>query len=120
MTNTNDNPTQVEARAYQCRSCPWTGSLLGALDHHESTDHDCDETPDPTFGPCGKCGSDHPTEEHEADVHESDEECVVDPDTLACAVCGVDHSGPPCPSCGARAFYRSDCAACQWRMNGSN
>lgn len=41
--------------------------------------------------------------------HRHDEDCDVDPETDACRVCGVDHSGPPCRDCGRVGFHRVGC-----------
>jgi hypothetical protein len=40
--------------------------------------------------------------------HEQDEDCDVDPDTLSCRGCGVDHGGE-CPDCLGRGFHRPGC-----------
>jgi hypothetical protein len=44
------------------------------------------------------------------DVHVSDEDCEghIDPETLCCSVCGVDHNCE-CPKCGGHGFHKADC-----------
>lgn len=40
--------------------------------------------------------------------HTQDSDCSVDPETLSCALCGVDHSGE-CLDCGGRGFHKPTC-----------
>lgn len=40
--------------------------------------------------------------------HDRDSDCDVDPKTLCCTICGVDHSGT-CPECGGHGFHKPDC-----------
>lgn len=40
--------------------------------------------------------------------HSRDEDCTVDPETLCCTVCGVDHSAE-CLDCGKRGYHASTC-----------
>jgi hypothetical protein len=42
------------------------------------------------------------------DQHEKDTDCTVDPETMICTVCLVDHSDP-CPDCKGRGFHRPTC-----------
>lgn len=42
-------------------------------------------------------------------AHEEDGDCDVDPETLVCRVCGVDHS-EQCEDCGGRGFHKATCA----------
>lgn len=41
--------------------------------------------------------------------HTQDSDCTVNPRTLLCTVCDVDHSGT-CSDCGARAFHKPGCS----------
>lgn len=41
-------------------------------------------------------------------VHTRDEDCDVDPATLCCRGCGVDHGGE-CRSCSGHGFHREGC-----------
>ena len=43
-------------------------------------------------------------------MHEKDQDCTVDPETMACVECGVDHGGAPCPECGGVAFHEPGCS----------
>lgn len=43
-------------------------------------------------------------------THSKDEDCTLGPNGC-CTVCGVDHSGDPCPQCGGRGFHRDNCPA---------
>ena len=43
-------------------------------------------------------------------MHIDDSECTVDPDTLLCMYCGVDHS-EQCIDCGRRGFHSDTCPA---------
>jgi len=40
--------------------------------------------------------------------HLQDSDCTVDPETLLCSVCGVDHGGE-CIDCGGRGFHKPNC-----------
>jgi hypothetical protein len=40
--------------------------------------------------------------------HTADADCTVDPETLTCRECGVDHSSE-CPACRGRGFHRPSC-----------
>lgn len=40
--------------------------------------------------------------------HSHDSECIVDPETDLCLICGVMH-GQPCTDCGQRAFHLDNC-----------
>jgi hypothetical protein len=40
--------------------------------------------------------------------HSKDSDCIVDPRTDLCTVCGVMH-GEPCPDCGGKGFHTSAC-----------
>lgn len=40
--------------------------------------------------------------------HTKDTDCTVDPDTLCCTVCGVDHS-EECLECGQRGYHAETC-----------
>lgn len=40
--------------------------------------------------------------------HSHDLECTVNPATLCCEVCGVDHSDE-CLDCGGRGFHKETC-----------
>lgn len=42
--------------------------------------------------------------------HAQDSDCDVDPETLSCTQCGVDH-GSQCPVCSGRGFHKGDCPA---------
>lgn len=44
-------------------------------------------------------------------MHNRDEDCLVNHDTGRCVTCGVIHSGPPCPDCGAKAFHVAGCSS---------
>jgi hypothetical protein len=41
--------------------------------------------------------------------HRQDSDCDLNPETLICRICQVDH-GAPCPACGGRAFHNTPCA----------
>lgn len=43
-------------------------------------------------------------------IHWTDSDCspTIDPRTMMCRVCGVDHSGT-CPACGGHGFHTSMC-----------
>jgi hypothetical protein len=41
--------------------------------------------------------------------HHHDSQCSVDPKTLCCTECGVDHSNP-CLACGGHGFHKRGCA----------
>lgn len=45
-----------------------------------------------------------------ATQHENDVDCTVDPETMLCTVCMVDHS-ETCPDCEGRGFHRPTCPA---------
>ena len=40
--------------------------------------------------------------------HSKDSDCTVDPETMLCTVCGVDHS-ESCPVCDGHGFHAVDC-----------
>lgn len=40
--------------------------------------------------------------------HTRDADCTIDPETLCCTGCGVDH-GAPCADCGGGAFHLDAC-----------
>lgn len=40
--------------------------------------------------------------------HTKDSDCTINPDTLLCDACGVDHSDE-CPECGGRGFHKDTC-----------
>jgi len=42
-------------------------------------------------------------------LHDRDEQCVVDPDTGLCRICGVARGDHPCPECGGWSFHRDHC-----------
>lgn len=42
-------------------------------------------------------------------THTKDSDCTVDPETLLCSVCGVDHSDS-CPECSGRGFHAEGCS----------
>ncbi len=42
--------------------------------------------------------------------HQKDSDCTVNPETLMCDGCGVDHS-EECPDCGGRGFHQNECVA---------
>ena len=41
-------------------------------------------------------------------THDQDADCTVDPSTLTCTTCGVDHSGE-CDRCHGRGFHKVGC-----------
>ena len=43
-------------------------------------------------------------------MHERDEDCSVDLETLTCTECGVYHGGPECLECGGVAFHLAGCS----------
>lgn len=40
--------------------------------------------------------------------HTKDSDCIVNPDTGCCSLCGVDHSAQ-CPDCQGRGFHNPNC-----------
>ncbi|KAA6459606.1 hypothetical protein DYQ86_15925 [Acidobacteria bacterium AB60] len=52
-------------------------------------------------------------------VHNSDGDCVVDPETNCCSECGVEH-GDPCPECGKKAFHAESCSVEAWIREREN
>jgi hypothetical protein len=52
-------------------------------------------------------------------MHVDDSECTVDPDTLLCVHCGVEH-GEPCSFCGGRGFHRDHCETLLWGQSESS
>ena len=43
-------------------------------------------------------------------AHTKDSDCTVDPETMLCSECGVDHSDS-CPDCGGWGFHKDACHA---------
>lgn len=41
-------------------------------------------------------------------IHTKDSDCTVDPATLCCTTCGVDHSGQ-CSQCGGKGYHKETC-----------
>lgn len=44
--------------------------------------------------------------------HSKDSDCIIDPETLCCAICGIDHSDE-CLDCGGRGFHKP---TCEWAV----
>jgi hypothetical protein len=42
-------------------------------------------------------------------AHTKDTDCNVDPDTMLCRICSVEHADQPCAHCGARAYHLDNC-----------
>jgi len=40
--------------------------------------------------------------------HTKDEDCTIDPETMSCIICGVDHDCT-CPECGGHGFHKDNC-----------
>jgi hypothetical protein len=47
----------------------------------------------------------------ELPAHLCDADCAghIDPETLCCTICGVDHNCE-CPTCGGHGFHKAGCA----------